>query len=558
MLLKVKQGKVKFVYCLIIFTLFTGAVLSTQTYATQVSGDQSGTWTLAGSPYELIGDVRVPPALTLTVEPGVQVIGMGNYKITVDANATLTAVGTDNQLILFTASDQNTGWRGIVLESASDNTNISYCILEYAKGTGDYPAVRGGALMVKNCSPIISHNTFRFNLSKNANRNGTGGGVCTENSPSAQILYNLFYENQADSGGAICITEYGTPLVKGNVLTDNTAFNGGGGMYFGARSTPLIENNLIMRNHSSGWGGGGINCWNSYIYYNTYPTIRNNVIAYNTAYPAGGGLYCRYDRAILTNNLIAFNNANYGGGIHALNQGYSAPIVTNCIVWGNTGSVDPQIDLEESTGSQIYVTYSDVQDGYVGAGNINADPFFVDADGADNIPGTDDDNYRLDTGSPCIDAGDNYALDSSVTEDYDGNPRYVDDPNTPDTGQGTAPIIDIGPFEYQASGNSFTLYDPVPGLAGQMNALEVSNAPTSERIYYAYGLSYGSTPVPGCTSLVVEIRKAQLAGTAVSNNNGNARLNIFVPHAASGHTVYLQAVEILNCTTTNLVIYNFP
>ncbi|HEX8436109.1 hypothetical protein [Archangium sp.] len=32
------------------------------------------TWTLAGSPYTLTGDVTVPPWVTLTLEPGVQVI----------------------------------------------------------------------------------------------------------------------------------------------------------------------------------------------------------------------------------------------------------------------------------------------------------------------------------------------------------------------------------------------------------------------------------------------------------------------------------------------------
>ena len=39
-----------------------------------------------------------------------------------------------------------------------------------------------------------------------------------------------------------------------------------------------------------------------------------------------------------------------------------------------------------------------------GGGNINADPLFVDDDGADNITGTLDDDLRLLPGSPCIDA----------------------------------------------------------------------------------------------------------------------------------------------------------
>jgi parallel beta-helix repeat protein len=73
---------------------------------------------------------------------------------------------------------------------------------------------------------------------------------------------------------------------------------------------------------------------------------------------------------------------------------------------------------------------------------------FRDADGNDNIVGTEDDDLRLLAGSPCIDAGDNTAI-SEVT-DLDGKPRFVQDPLTTDTGNGTPPIIDMGAYEYNA------------------------------------------------------------------------------------------------------------
>ncbi len=75
-----------------------------------------------------------------------------------------------------------------------------------------------------------------------------------------------------------------------------------------------------------------------------------------------------------------------------------------------------------------------------GDGNIDADPLFVDPDDGD---------LRLSPGSPCIDAGDNTAVPEEITTDLDGNPRFVDDPGTADTGYGDPPVVDMGAFEFQ-------------------------------------------------------------------------------------------------------------
>ena len=51
---------------------------------------------------------------------------------------------------------------------------------------------------------------------------------------------------------------------------------------------------------------------------------------------------------------------------------------------------------------------------------------------------------HLLAGSLCIDAGDNNAVPDSVTTDLDGNPRFFDDPLTPDSGVGSPPIVTGG------------------------------------------------------------------------------------------------------------------
>jgi hypothetical protein len=114
----------------------------------------------------------------------------------------------------------------------------------------------------------------------------------------------------------------------------------------------------------------------------------------------------------------------------------SSPLVTNCILWGNKAPNGSQIKNDWT--SSATVSYSDVKGGWPGTGNINADPLFVDAD---------NDDLHLLPASPCIDAGDNTAVPAGVTTDLDGNPRFVDQPEVPDTGNGAAPIVDMGALE---------------------------------------------------------------------------------------------------------------
>ena len=56
-------------------------------HAIQVSGDQWGTWTKANNPYDVVGDVRVPPGSTLVLNPGVEVWFQDHYKFGVESNA---------------------------------------------------------------------------------------------------------------------------------------------------------------------------------------------------------------------------------------------------------------------------------------------------------------------------------------------------------------------------------------------------------------------------------------------------------------------------------------
>lgn len=116
-----------------------------------------------------------------------------------------------------------------------------------------------------------------------------------------------------------------------------------------------------------------------------------------------------------------------------LNDSYSSPTVTNCILWSNTAPNGAQI-YNDSSPSSATVSYSDVQAGSTGAGpvnwgtgNIDEDPLFIDPNGLDGIPDTADDEegyVHLRGWSPCINAGDPGG-DYSGQVDIDNQPRVA-------------------------------------------------------------------------------------------------------------------------------------
>jgi hypothetical protein len=132
----------------------------------------------------------------------------------------------------------------------------------------------------------------------------------------------------------------------------------------------------------------------------------------------------------VTNCTFADNAGASTGGLASFE---STTTVANCIFWDNTPE---QIASSGST----TVIYSDVQGGWFGLGNVDADPMFADAGSGD---------YRLMSLSPAVDAGNNWAMVDLADTDLDGNPRFADDPVTSDTGCGMPVIVDMGSYELQ-------------------------------------------------------------------------------------------------------------
>ncbi|MHB9036839.1 MAG: right-handed parallel beta-helix repeat-containing protein [Armatimonadota bacterium] len=239
-----------------------------------------------------------------------------------------------------------------------------------------------------------------------------GTVVTCSNITSNQPTIDGFTITNGSTGGAVC--EGASPTISNNTIVYNTGSYGG---LYCAISYALICNNIVRFNTSLSSGAGGIYCWGG------SPTIVNNTfVGNNTSYnssDAWGGCYIQSGK--FWNNIVAFNESGLKSTTYS-----SADIKNNC-VYSNP------IPAPDSANRD----YKNLPTG-ANANGIVLDPHFVNLEYGD---------YRLQSGSPCIDRG----LDSisSLPEtDFYGHLRRMDGDGNPNND-----AIDIGADE--SDGNAY-------------------------------------------------------------------------------------------------------
>jgi len=335
------------------------------------AGNVSGVWNAAGSPYLIQGNITIPYGESLQVGPGVDVNFQGEYEWNV--NGLLEAVGTVNDSIRITAQDTSLHWSSIIFQSP-DCCRLEYCIVEYG-----YSAHYGGGVFCCGTEVVISHCTFRHNW-------GIFGGAIYLASSNSSITSCDIVDNglpgYTDRGGGVFMVDCDgrPPIIANNYISGNYAISLGGGLYI-AESDPIVIGNFITGNTNA----GGI----LIEFQSNAAFLQNNIITDNMA-----GIF---GDCVMLDKTVVYNNSSYaGGGIISYATGIRA---ANSIVWSNSP--------DQISGTNCVMIYNDIQDGWPGIGNIDDDPLFVD-------PEYDD--FRLQWGSPCIDAGN----PDSLCNDPDG------------------------------------------------------------------------------------------------------------------------------------------
>jgi len=331
------------------------------------------------STYRIVGDITIESGVTLTIEPGVTVNFTDTDTLRILVNGTLIAVGTDVDSIIFEHETPGEHHFGIDFKNNTTASILEYCRIQdgIAPGDGSYGGwpddQHGGGIFIENSSPIIRH--------------------CS------------IINNQANFGGGIFILNASSAIIEANIIQNNTASTLGGGMACNGGglaqiSSPTINNNIFTLNVCSGGGGGG------------------------------GIGFAQWSTVNLLYNLFYDNHADAGGGGLRIFFSDNVILARNSIFWNNTATTGPaQIDPNDYT-ADLTVEYCDVEGGFTGTGNIDADPLFNDAANGD---------FHIEANSAVVDTGINIG---APADDFDGNTRPFDGNR-----DGTE-TVDIGPYEY--------------------------------------------------------------------------------------------------------------
>lgn len=326
----------------------------------------------------------------------------------------------------------------------------------------------GGGMYNLAASPSLRNLVFEGNETRSG-----GGGIYNGVDASPQLTNVVFSSNLSSSEGAGMYNFTNANVTLNQVqFINNRSLNGANGGVMGNFQNNFVLNKCVFQNNFA-YRGGAIGLSNA------QGTISQSSFINNEALNQGGAIANNSSTLQINNSTFAGNKVSFLGAVFFNGAGANISVVnstfynnragkpdefntpevlassisysfdqpltfTNCIIWGNASTF---------SNTQPIVTYSTVQGGYTGTGNISDYPRFFEPTnvlGVDGLAGTADDGLRLKGCSPALNAGTNTGV---TAQDIVGNTRVF---NT---------TVDMGAYELQEtpSGALITLYQDADG-----------------------------------------------------------------------------------------------
>lgn len=338
--------------------------------------------------------------------------------------------------------------------------------------------------------------SVRINPSNSASTQihfNSGGGIFFNACSIAPVINNCTFEkNQADFGGAVVLI-HSAGVLTNCTLVDNKAVTYGGGLGIYYATTPVVS-----------------------------PVISNCTFVNNACDNSGGAIEIFSNATSITNCTFFNNGASSGAAFHATGGAGTESVFKNCILWGTT-----HLQTIVTGATQPTITYSVVQGGYSGTGNITTDPLYFNTAnliGADNKWRTADDGITLGQCSPAVNIGNNTGVS---TVDITGATRVQQ--TTIDLGAYESPLANmVAPTTSSASA--------VASTSSTLNATVNPNG-VAATVSFEYGTSNSAAALTSSTP------------NQAFSGSSDQLVSAVISGLASGSTYYYRVKMVHPCGT---------
>ena len=412
----------------------SGSCIESNSFYVSNSGDDNNAGTVS-EPFKTIGH-----ALTLVKDGAIATtinLASGVYSRSTNGE-TFPIVLPDKAHLIGEASEttildaEANEWKEAAVMIIKEVEDVKVANLTLSRGYAENHGCTGGGALLLTADAMFNfegdveqNNTVLENVIIENSHALNGGGLALFRVDGPVLNNVTIKDNTATTKGGGIVSYKSTMTIKESIVSNNSSFHRGG-IYAWGDATPewggvggnlVIEDCIVTGNVVTGNHGGGIA-----IYGVDEVIIKRTAVVDNHANNGIGGILVEFSDVTLENITVSGNSSTYGGSI-GVGEGGNVNL-TNSILWGNTDGteeVDGEVLLELDGSLTSY--YNNIEGGYGGFANIDADPLFTNPDSGD---------FTLQQGSPCIDAG-------TADLDWDGIEDITDY-------FGSAP--DMGAYEY--------------------------------------------------------------------------------------------------------------